>query len=176
MPTHECMLMIVAEFHNPVKRFQRPLVPGIDNTLKRECRNWITDLIKVEELYCTELDKVLIPASSSVFKFNRRKSAEEQYLACQKDFKTQPELEFIVDYCDCRIQLIKLFVQLYHNVGRPDVGFSTDFINIYQLFHKGEDRWDLLERFVVFGYTLHVKIFVNKVTGNVTDPCLGRGK
>jgi len=106
--------------------------------LPRECRNWITDLIKVEELYCTELDKVLIPASSSVFKFNRRKSAEEQYLACQKDFKTQPELEFIVDYCDCRIQLIKLFVQLYHNVGRPDVGFSTDFINIYQLFHKGE--------------------------------------
>ena len=99
-------------------------------------------MIKVEELYCTELDKVLIPASSSVFKFNRRKSAEEQYLACQKDFKTQPELEFIVDYCDCRIQLIKLFVQLYHNVGRPDVGFSTDFINIYQLFHKGEDRCD----------------------------------
>ena len=109
---------------------------------KRECRNWITDLIKVEELYCTELDKVLIPASSSVFKFNRRKSAEEQYLAWQKDFKTQPELEFIVDYCDCRIQLIKLFVQLYHNVGRPDVGFSTDFINIYQLFHKGEDQCD----------------------------------
>ena len=143
MPTHECMFMIVAEFHNPVKRFQRPLIPGIDNTLNRECRNWITDLIKVEELYCTELDKVLIPASSSVFKFNRRKSAEEQYLACQKDFKTQPELEFIVDYCDCRIQLIKLFVQLYHNVGRPDVGFSTDFINIYQLFHKGEDQCEL---------------------------------
>ena len=132
---------------------------------ERECRNWITDLIKVEELYCTELDKVLIPASSSVFKFNRRKSAEEQYLACQKDFKTQPELEFIVDYCDCRIQLIKLFVQLYHNVGRPDVGFSTDFINIYQLFHKGEDQCDDTIRNLV--RDVHFTSFVSSIRINL---------
>ena len=61
-------------------------------------------LIKCEKIYCCELDEYLIPKSWSLWK--KQKTAEEQFAMAKTLFEP---IDFLVDYCRCRIYLISLF-------------------------------------------------------------------
>jgi len=70
----------------------------------KEERDWMLQLIKCEKIYCCELDEYLIPKSWSLWK--KQKTAEEQFAMAKTLFEP---IDFLVDYCRCRIYLISLF-------------------------------------------------------------------
>ena len=59
---------------------------------------------KCEKIYCCELDEYLIPKSWTIWK--KQKTAEEQFILAKAQFEP---INFLADYCRCRIYLINLF-------------------------------------------------------------------
>merc|ERR1712130_255823 len=102
--------------------------------VSRDFKSALTELIESEEAYSTDLDKSLIPDTSRFrLPMNRKKDLESSFSQTQQRFVDIPEYEFLFDFCQCRIQLVKLYIQLYQNsAGKPNI--ATDFPQIYELF------------------------------------------
>jgi len=100
----------------------------------KEERDWMLQLIKCEKIYCCELDEYLIPKSWSLWK--KQKTAEEQFAMAKTLFEP---IDFLVDYCRCRIYLISLFKSLYQAVEKRNFTLPCDFQYIYELYHRVDE-------------------------------------
>ena len=55
-------------------------------------------------------------------------------------------LDFLADYCTCRILLINLFKSLYQAVEKRNFTLPCDFQYIYELYHKIDETLEKSEK------------------------------
>jgi len=112
------------------------------------------EIIRAEEAYHTDFDKclqvnlkdnvkidlIILKKKSSFSLFSRKADLTEQYKSIKDKIPDRPDFRPLLDFINCKIRLLHLYVQLYQNsAGKPKI--APDFREFFNLFEMNREDY-----------------------------------